>query len=93
MPSRSPHEHPYRSASPSAAEQPVEHDVNSIEEVVVHASFAFVGALGVIIGVLAPERTVEPSLGLCVLVFVVATLVAEHRRRRRIARDGRALRK
>lgn len=53
------------------------------EDVVVWAVIAFVGALGIAVGALAPERNVEPSLGLLMLVFVAVTFVSEHRRRRR----------
>jgi hypothetical protein len=59
----------------------------SREDVVVWAVIAFVGALGVAIGLLAPGRTVEPALGLAMLLFVAATFVSERRRRRCIAAE------
>jgi uncharacterized membrane protein YfcA len=58
--------------------------LESREDVVVWAALAFVGALGVLTGLLAPQRTVELSVGALMLVFVVSTIVSERRRRRRL---------
>ena len=55
----------------------------SYEDAVVWSVIAFVGALGMVIGLIAPDRTIEPSLGFLMLSFVTATAVAERRRRRR----------
>jgi uncharacterized membrane protein YfcA len=64
--------------------------VESYEDSVVLALIAIVGALGVAVGLLAPARTVEPSLGILMLLFAAWTLVHEARRRRRDAtRDKR----
>ena len=52
----------------------------SREDVIVWALIAFVGALGVAIGILAPGRTVEPSLGIAMLFFVAHTFGSERRR-------------
>ncbi len=55
----------------------------SYEDAVVGSVVAFVGALGMVIGLLAPERTIEPSLGVLMLFFVTATAVSERRSRSR----------
>ncbi len=60
----------------------------SYEDAVVLGVVAFVGALGVAIGLLAPERTIEPSLGVLLLFFVTATAVSERRRRSRARSSG-----
>jgi len=43
---------------------------------------ALVGALGVVVGLLAPTRTMEPSIGLLLLCFVARTYLRERRARR-----------
>ncbi len=53
----------------------------SSEDVVIWALIAFVGAVGIAVGLLLPERTLEPSLGVVMLLFVVVTAVSERRRR------------
>ena len=78
-------EHPYRSAAVNTTNPLPTTGSESREDVVVWAVIAFVGALGIAIGALAPERNVEPSLGLLMLVFVAVTFVSDRRRRRRIA--------
>lgn len=47
------------------------------EDCIVLALIAIVGALGVAIGVCAPERTVEPSLGLLMLLLAARILVRD----------------
>jgi len=77
-------EHPYRSAAMTTTHPHPISAPESREDIVVGAAIAFVGALGVAIGLVAPERTVEPSLGLLMLIFVASTFVSERRRRRGI---------
>lgn len=59
----------------------------SREDVVVWALNAFVGALGVAIGLLAPDRAIEPALGFVMLLFVAATVASERRHRRCLAAE------
>jgi len=59
----------------------------SREDALVWGVLAFVGALGIAIGVLAPERTLKPSAGFLILFFLAATSVSE--RRRLMARSPR----
>lgn len=53
------------------------------EDRVLLAVIAIVGALGVAIGIAAPARTFEPSVGLLMLFFAARTYIVEARAQRR----------
>ena len=48
-----------------------------------------VGVLGIVVGVVRPDRTVELSLGLLIVFFVVRTMIVEARRAHEAARSLR----
>ena len=78
--------HPYRSPPADATKAAADEVIEPSEELVVLAVIALVGALGILIGVLAPDRTVEPTLGMLMLVLAVRTYWVEPARRRERAR-------
>jgi hypothetical protein len=51
--------------------------IDPSEDRIILALLAIVGALGIGIGFTAPERTLEPSLGLLMLVFAARTYLVE----------------
>ena len=75
--------HPYRSAG-LRAKVATEADVlDSFEDRVVLALIAIVGLLGIGIGLLSPERTLEPSLGILMVFFAARAFFRNERSRSR----------
>jgi hypothetical protein len=74
--------HPYRSASTVTADERRSERGDESDDAPLLVAIALVGALGLVIGLVDPGRTLEPSLGVLLLYFAVSTYAREHRPRR-----------
>src|SRR4051794_27183341 len=79
--------HPYRSAIMNTTDERMSATEEAREDRIVLAVIALIGSLGVGIGVFAPDRTVEPALGIIILFFAALTFHAERARRALLARS------